>query len=182
MSWIVTYTGRHFDFANPRGADIHILDIAEGLSNECRYTGQVGFYSVAQHSVHCSEIVPPAFAMEALMHDAAEAYCKDISTPLKSLLPDYKKIERSVELAIRLKYGIPIEISREVKHADRVMLASERRDFMPHDNSDWELLRGIQPIERKLDRWTPVEARSRFWSRFWELVAITGREWRDCAE
>ena len=89
MSWITTQSGKHFDFNNLSAADICIEDISCALSNLCRFTGHVqDFYSVAQHSVHVSYLVPPEFALEALLHDAAEAYCNDISAPRKRLLPD----------------------------------------------------------------------------------------------
>jgi len=79
MSWILTASGRHFNYLDPRPGDIDILDIAQGLANECRYTGQTrAFYSVAQHAWLASQIVPRICALEALLHDASEAYCKDI--------------------------------------------------------------------------------------------------------
>lgn len=71
MSWINTNRGKHFNLINPRPEQICIEDIVCGLSNICRITGQLNeFYSVAQHSMLASQIVPPEFAFEALMHDA----------------------------------------------------------------------------------------------------------------
>ncbi|TDN51124.1 hypothetical protein EC843_104135 [Buttiauxella sp. JUb87] len=87
------------------------------------------FYSVAQHSVLCSQLVAPEFAFEALMHDAAEAYCQDIPAPLKTLLPDYQRIETFVDGLIRFKYNLPPKQSAVVKYADLTMLATERRDL-----------------------------------------------------
>ncbi len=104
MSYISTFTGKHFDFINITMDDICIEDIAQGLSNECRFAGQINqFYSVAQHSVYVSQIVPPEYALEALLHDASEAYCKDLPSPLKALLPDYKVIEKGIQKAICYK-------------------------------------------------------------------------------
>lgn len=78
MSFIQTLSGHHFDYRNISHDAICIEDIATGLSNTCRFAGQLPeFYSVAQHSVHVSQIVPPEFAFEALMHDAPEAWCND---------------------------------------------------------------------------------------------------------
>jgi 5'-deoxynucleotidase YfbR-like HD superfamily hydrolase len=86
MSFIQTLSGKRFDYINSTADDVDIEDIANALSNICRFAGHVPeFYSVAQHSVLCSQIVPPEFAFEALMHDAAEAYCQDIPQPLKLL-------------------------------------------------------------------------------------------------
>ena len=98
---------------------------------------------MAQHSVLCSQIVPPEFAFEALMHDAAEAYCQDIPAPLKALLPDYRRIEERVEQVIRAKFSITPDMSAIVKYADLVMLATERRDLDIDDGSLWPCLEGI---------------------------------------
>ncbi|MBB9196718.1 5'-deoxynucleotidase, partial [Escherichia coli] len=86
-------------------------------------------YSVAQHAVLCSQLVPQELAFEALMHDATEAYCQDIPAPLKRLLPDYKRMEEKIDAVIREKYGLPQAMSTPVKYADLIMLATERRDL-----------------------------------------------------
>lgn len=66
-SWILTASGRHIDLLAPCPDEIMIEDIALGLSRECRFSGQTReFYSVAQHSVLVSLIVPEEFALPAL--------------------------------------------------------------------------------------------------------------------
>ena len=117
---------------NPSPDDVHIVDIATALSRECRYAGHAShFYSVAQHSVLCSRIVPPELAIEALLHDAAEAYIKDIPTPLKRQLPDYKEIEARFDWVIRVHFGLPEIPSPAVKEADNILLVTEVRDLFP---------------------------------------------------
>lgn len=144
MSWINILSGKHFNFLNITPESICIEDIAASLSNICRFTGHLqDFYSVAQHSVYVSYLVPPEFALEALLHDAAEAYCNDIASPLKALLPDYRRIEKSVESAIAAKFSLPGEMSSQVKNADLIMLATERRDFDIDDGTPWPILEGI---------------------------------------
>lgn len=176
MTWILTRSRKHFDYVNPQAATISMIDITSGLANECRYAGQCSsFYSVAQHSVLASYLVSEACALEALMHDAAEAYCKDIPRPMKELLPDYKRIERRVDLAIRVRYQLPPECSEEVKHADLVMLATERRDLLPADDTPWLLLKDITPSPSRIEPWTPEVSYARFWQRFSELIFTTGR-------
>ena len=151
MTWILTNSGKHFDFADPQPDQIDILDIAQGLANECRYAGQCRvFYSVAKHSFLASQIVNPRLALEALLNDAAEAYCKDIPRPLKYMLPDYQAIEERVESAIRERFKLPAQMSPEVKRADLILLATERRDLMPADDTPWPILEGIIPLERKI--------------------------------
>ncbi len=104
---ICTVNGSYFNFVDVKPNVIFIDTIARALSNLCRFNGQIEkFYSVAQHSVLCSYIVPEEFAMQALFHDAAEAYIGDITTPLKILLHDYREIEKRVEFDIFKKLGI----------------------------------------------------------------------------
>lgn len=118
MSFILTLSGKKFDYINSTIDDIDIEDIAGALSNICRFAGHLSeFYSVAQHSVLCSQLVEPEFAFEALMHDAAEAYCLDIPAPLKALLPDYRLIETRTDHLIRLKFGLPLDETYLVKYA-----------------------------------------------------------------
>lgn len=171
MSWILTARGRHFDYLDPRLDDIDILDIAQGLANECRFGGHTrGFYSVAQHAWLASQIVPPEHALEALLHDASEAYCKDIPLPLKLLLPDYRDIEARVDGAIRAAFGLPLTMSPAVKQADRVLLATERRDLMPADETPWAILDGIEPLPRKITTMQPSRAQAVFLKRYVELT------------
>ena len=140
MTWILTASGKHFDYADPQPDQIDINDILVGLSNESRFAGQTNvFYSVAQHSVHVASLVDEEHTLEALLHDASEAYLKDIPSPLKALLPDYRATEAKVNAVIRDKFHLPAMLSPQVKQADFVMLATERRDLMPLDACDWKL-------------------------------------------
>lgn len=170
MTWITTHTGLHFDYSKPNPNAIYIRDIAIALSRECRFTGQSQkFYSVAQHSVECSYIVPDAFKLEALLHDAVEAYCKDIPSPLKKLLPDYQKIENNIDLVIRKKFNLPLTISAEVKRADLIMLAIEHRDIA-NDGKEWPMLDGIPLLERKIKCMSSEESYDKFLELFFELI------------
>ena len=132
MSWISTRTGRRFDYLNPTPDMISIDDIALGLSKECRYLGQCeGFYSVAQHSVLGARFVHADFQLEMLLHDAAEAYTGDCPTPFKRLLPDFMEFEARIDAVIRERFGLPPQMSAEVKWMDEVLYATERRDLTP---------------------------------------------------
>lgn len=174
MTWILTASGRHFDFADPQPDQIDIRDIARALSCEARFNGHTRrFYSVAQHSVHVSEIVPPGRALEGLLHDASEAYCKDIPMPLKLMLPDYRAIERRVDTAIRARFGLPHECSAAVQLADVTLLATERRDLMPIDAAEWAILHGVEPLPEVIKPQPPSEAQMGFWSRWLALGAET---------
>lgn len=84
---------------------------------------------MALHFVHVSYLVEPEFALEALLHNSAKAYCSDINSQLKQLLPDYLLMIKSVDEAIADKFGLPHTMSAPVKDADLVMQAIERRDL-----------------------------------------------------
>ena len=171
MSYIQTLSGKKFSYQFATADDIDIEDIANALSNICRFAGHLPeFYSVAQHSVLTSLIVPAEFAFEALMHDAAEAYCQDIPAPLKALLPDYQRIETLVDDLIRQKYGINPEQAAVVKYADLVMLATERRDLDIDDGSVWQVLEGIPATDVfQIAPLRPGQAFGLFMNRFNEL-------------
>lgn len=168
MSYIATSTGKHIDFVNITPDQICIEDIARGLSNECRFAGQLeSFYSVAQHSVYVSQIVPPEYALEALLHDAAEAYIKDIPSPLKAMLPDYKAVEKRIEAVIREKFGLPPVMTVDVHYADLVMLATEKRDLEIDPVNHWPILDSAPPHDDIIIRpLTPPQAYHQFMARF----------------
>jgi len=148
---ILTAFGNHFDIQNPDPATIDIRDIAHALSHLCRFTGHTRkFYSVAQHSVMVSRLVPKGLALEGLLHDASEAYLGDVSSPLKGLLPDYQRLEKKVQLAIVQRFGLNCSLNLKIIHdADMAALATERRDLMPQAKTE------LQGIDRAL--WKRVQ-------------------------
>ena len=169
-AWILTFSGRHIDFLHPVPDEIRIGDIARGLSRACRFAGQTRtFYSVAQHSVLASRIVPEAFALEALLHDASEAFLCAIPAPLKNRLPEYVRIEKILDRAIRKRFGIPEAPGEPVKLADRILLATEKRDLMAPDSRPWTCLEGIAPLPNPIVSWSESVALERFLERFSEL-------------
>lgn len=136
--WIQTFTGKKFYPLNPRSEDIDIIDIAHGLSMQCRFGGHCRvFYSVAQHSVLVSKLLPKDLALRGLMHDAAEAYVSDIVRPIKIHLPLFKEMEDKVHRAIAEKFNYDPEITQEILDADNKVLVTERRDLMCQTSEDW---------------------------------------------
>jgi uncharacterized protein len=164
-------SGKYFDFLNPAGSHICIEDIAHALSHINRFTGHTRVpYSVAQHSYVVSCIVPYKDALAGLLHDAAEAYLGDVSSPLKQLLPEYKVIEHRVHAAIFEHFGLDPELPASVKEADLIALATERRDLMPNvDPHDaWGVLARVKPLRPKVKVWDADIARYMFLQRYYE--------------
>ena len=164
-------SGKRFDFLDPASSDFDIEDIAHGLAHVCRYAGQCRmFYSVAEHSLLVSETVDE-FALEALMHDAAEAFIGDITRPLKQLLPEYKAIESLIERVINERFGLKGEAKAVIKEADLRVLAAEQNQVMAQGCSDWAGEAGIVPANITVQGLTPNAAKDRFLLRFHKLSA-----------
>jgi hypothetical protein len=167
---ILTRSGQYFDYLHPERYRLEIGDIAHALANTCRFAGQCRqFYSVAQHSVYVSRIVPEEHALAGLLHDCAEAFIGDVPRPLKRMLSQYQVIEKRVEAALFAKFGIPLPLPEAVKLADLQLLAAEQAALLPPHDDEWAVLRGIAPAPIEI---TPVgwyEARAAFMARYDEL-------------
>lgn len=167
-------SGQMFDYNNPGANPIDIDDIAAALSKVCRFAGHLPvFYSVAQHAVNTSFIVPERFAFTALMHDTSEAFTNDIPTPLKIALPVFKELELKIEAAMAEQFGFEFPLPAEVKLADLQMLQLEKL-HLKEDHSEWTVLEGIESAHL-LDRidlgsWPAPYAQARFLARFAELT------------
>lgn len=155
---IRTITGIYINVFDPTPEMICIEDVAHGLSRQCRFAGHTKeFYSVAQHSIHVCDLAPDQFKIQALLHDAGEAYLCDIPGPIKKRLPEYRKIEENLMNVIAKKFGFDWPMSSWVKNDDKIMLKREWDYFVIGNLSDNWL-----PM-------TPAEAKEKFLELF-ELV------------
>jgi len=167
---ILTVGGKYFNLYQPHESTFGAFEIAHALSHICRFGGHTReFYSVAQHSVIASRIVSQENALAALMHDAAEAFIGDVTAPLKLLLPEYQAIEELIHNAIADRFNLPRELPPEVKAADLVLLATERRDLMPQDDETWALIENVDPLPGQILPLHPQAAYQAFINRFTEL-------------
>lgn len=172
-SSITTASGKFFDILKPEEYEYDIEEIATALSNLCRYTGHVNtFYSVAEHSVLVSRIVPEKLALAGLLHDASEAFLGDVSSPLKALLPEYKEIERRVQRAIANAFDLGDSLDHPAVHeADKRMYWQERQSVANNGVRDtlWHQdLRATRKVEAM--GMSPMMARRMFVKRYKELA------------
>lgn len=128
---IKTFSGIFVDPLKMSEKDIDISDIAHALSNECRYAGHCPvFYSVAEHSLNTAlsvwlETGNFAMTFAALLHDASEAYLKDMPTPIKWRMKNYITAENRLTRVIEKKFGIRIHL-KAFKWADTYELHQEQ--------------------------------------------------------
>ena len=175
---ILLGSGGYFDFEDPENSPITIEDVAYGLAYTCRFAGQCFsrilqrrvFYSVAEHCVRMSRAVPPHLAYDALMHELGEPVCGDMTGPLKSLCPDYKRIEKRCEAAGMKRFGVAMSSPDVIKFYDLRMLATERRDLLNWQGEDWAASHRAEPFEFEIIPWNGDAAALEFLRRFAELA------------
>jgi uncharacterized protein len=150
---------------------LSIEDIAWSLSMQCRFGGCCErHYSVAEHSILVVALSPTELGLEALLHDAHEAYVQDMNTGTKKAIgPAWATLEHTWASRVRVEYGISLKDYPEVKHADRVALATERRDLGLLDDTDWPTLRGITADSGTIPRLSQQDAYKLFIRMFCEL-------------
>jgi hypothetical protein len=133
-SRITTVSGKQFYLADPRPEAIDMSDIEFALSRVCRYGGHLAkcyvddIYSVLQHSVYVYWILrkyKPKLArafLWGLLHDATETWYGDVVSPLKKMFPEYRRLEDSAAVQVRIAFDIPFdkEIEEAVHWADQM--------------------------------------------------------------
>lgn len=131
---IRTASGIMFDLLDPRPDLVRVEDLAHALAGLNRFTGHVRYhYSVAEHSCavarRVAELGGPV--RQALLHDAAEAYVGDVSSPLKQAMRAiggraYDILERRVWVrAICPAFGLDERLHPLVKQADSELADTE---------------------------------------------------------
>ena len=170
-TWIQTYTGRQVWPLDLHIDDLCIEDIAHALALKCRYTGHCReFYSIAQHSVLCSGVVlEPQLRLTALLHDASEAYLADLARPIKKSLPEFMALEDKAERIIADKFKLIYPFPPEVKRADNILLATERRDLMATPPRPWKTY-GVEPLPERILPWPWDHAEAEFLIAFDDLT------------
>lgn len=193
MTWIQTFTGRPWDLLEPKATDVVLDDLVQALAQLVRFTGHcIEPYTVAEHSVRVARIVMashpnrPQMHLAALLHDGHEAYLGDWSHPLKMTLRELgidgvrKRLEEAHDHAIAEWAGLPSGSTfkmEPIKHADLVMLATERRDLMGPCPREWGPL--PEPLTETIKPWPHLTAAWQFEQLFMQLtdaVMSAGKE------
>jgi len=147
----MTPTGR-FVFDEPTADMVRVNDIALALSREHRFAN-FSSGTVALHSLWVCRLLLPHgrdAQLIGLLHDASEAYLRDIPKPLKDMLPGYRDVETKIQNLIYQKYlgRLPSEGELLVLHdADMEMLSVEGNHlFGSEELADWSCLDGHDSI------------------------------------
>lgn len=169
---MLTASGAVFNLAEPELTikNVTVRDYATHLSHISRFCGALNHrYSVADHLVYVSYLVPPHLAGQGFMHDGHEALCLDVHRPMKVLLPDYRRVERRIERAFRKHFGMPMDFDPLIKIWDDYAANIERSLLIPEAKL-WPRM-AIDPASNKLpvmhETWE--DSRDAWLDRFYEL-------------
>lgn len=175
---IRTYTGKYINVFDPQPELICIEDIAHALSNMPRFGGHLPKpHSVGKHSLNCMDIAPQHDKLDALMHDATEAYLMDMPRPIKLNMPEYKIIEENLAAAIALKYGLSHPLPHQIKIIDNAQLRWEWDNLMIGKQS-YPILRRFYNFFRYLFVRENRVVEKRFIREFHKLTQNKFREYK----
>jgi uncharacterized protein len=174
--WIPTYSGRCFYVADPRPEEVHIADIAHAHSLDNRWASHTRWsFVVGHHCVLASFHGPEQGALDRLLHDAPEAYLRDLSRWVKEdpRFAAYRELEKRIAEVIAETFGLDPNfwVSDSTRHVDQAMAITERDKLFkqyPVDRKE-RLHFDFKPV---IQPWSHIEAEVAFLVRFGEL---TGR-------
>ena len=130
---IRTFTGKIVNPLSLNPVDIDIEDIAHHLACYNRFNGAlVCPVNVACHSMLVARIVgyfvdDPAVEMQALLHDASEAYLGDVTKWLKAspAMAGYRIAEQDAQNIIMDNFRLPRILHPSIDEADRIAVTFE---------------------------------------------------------
>jgi uncharacterized protein len=179
-TWIPTYTGKRFDPFAPDPDLIDIVDIAHQLAGQNRWAGSTLWddrrhpLTIAEHSIRVAIECPDEYKLDGLLHDAAEAYLGDWSTPIKSQFPELQRVEDNLHRMIAAKFGASMVIPAVVRVIDGRMLATEHRDLMATLPAPCAAIQTPRPYTERIITGPAHEAKLAFLSLFYELTTNHG--------
>lgn len=188
-AWQRMLSGRRLDLLDPSPFDVEIEDIAHGLARVSRWNGQTrGAYpfSVAQHSLVVEDVVlrfEPGLSardrLAVLLHDAPEYVIGDMISPFKAVMGGaYKEVERRLQTAIHLRFGLPPSLpetlKKLIKKADLISAYFEAVELAGFSIEEATRIFGRPkgfPDCYGLEPWPTAEAQARYLERFAEVEA-----------
>lgn len=192
-AWQRMLSGRRLDLLDPSPLDIELADIAHGLARVARWNGQtVGTqaFSVAQHSlaveVAFSRICPdamPDWQLTALLHDAPEYVIGDMISPFKAVVGGgYKSVEKRLENAIHLRFGLPAAtpapLKALIKTADRIAAYFEATELAGFSETEargfFGQPRNVTCAMLPIEPLPAADVQARFVARFEAIEALRG--------
>lgn len=196
---IKTFRGGLIDVSAPTTNDINLRDIIWPLCKIVRFGGHIRnrqtghkpveplHYSVAEHSILIARKIMvdypanPMLAMQALMHDATEAYIGDIVKPVKeapALNTAFKKIENRLEKVIFAKCEIAYPVDPVIKQYDTRILMDEQSQALNPGAGDFNT---GEPLGITLQFWSPSQAYEEFANLYGKLKYEINQETKRAA-
>ncbi|HTO29965.1 MAG TPA: HD family hydrolase [Pararhizobium sp.] len=188
-AWQRMLSGRRLDLLDPSPLDVELSDIAHGLARVARWNGQTNgnhAFSVAQHSLVVEEIFRRQYegtaeeCQTALLHDAPEYVIGDMISPFKAVVGGgYKVVEKRLEGAIHIRFGLPVttsaELKAKIKKADQIAAYFEATELAGFSFAEARKFfgqpRGITRDMILIDPLPAVEAQKLFAVRFEAIEA-----------
>ncbi|MDO9417518.1 HD family hydrolase [Pararhizobium sp.] len=188
-AWQRMLSGRRLDLLDPSPLDVEISDIAHGLARVARWNGQTAgdhAFSVAQHSLVVEEIFrrtndcTPDACLMALLHDAPEYVIGDMISPFKAVVGGgYKIVEKRLESAVHIRFGLPSSTPRElkaqIKKADQIAAFFEATVLAGFSHGEALKLfgqpRGITREMLPIEPMAAPQAQAQFAARFADIEA-----------
>jgi len=165
---------------------LSIEAIAHSLSRICRYGGHVSQYlSVAQHSVAIAKLCSPENVLEALLHDASEAYVGDIPAPMKWQNPHMQAFEEKIQERIFEHYCLKWPIPDEVEYFDKAITYTEMTTFFdylsPMVEATVKQKQGdkLFSVPEYGKSWMPQEAKQNFIEAWYNEIHGSTDLWED---
>jgi 5'-deoxynucleotidase YfbR-like HD superfamily hydrolase len=193
-AWQRMLSGRRLDLLDPSPMDVELSDIAHGLARVARWNGQTygdHAFSVAQHCLIVEAIfrlqkpeATPGECQMTLLHDAPEYVIGDMISPFKAVVGGgYKSVEKRLEAAIHLRFGLPphpsATLKAAIKKADQIAAyfeATELAGFTPAEaRKFFGLPRGISRDMLDIAPMPAVEAEAKFAARFHEIEGLRAK-------
>jgi len=187
MPYMITRRGKRFDLETFTAEDFTIEDIAFALAGERRYASNSPIrFSVAQHSIIVSRLVPASIALPALLHDANEMITGDIPKPVKRLIDSDKltALVQRIDAAVAARFGFDPKLFEDLslKLADRKAWRWEMANIHPEELEtdprlkavDWSLSDDAR-LEAMPLAMSETAAELSFLMRFYELTSAANR-------